>query len=472
MKETPELGDIPPELFREHLHQVADWIADYRQNIEQLSVAPDDGPGMIAKKLSSQPPEIGEPIEQILADVDRAILPGMVHWGHPQFMGYFGSTTTAPGILSEMVCAAFNVNAMTWRTSPAATELETLVLKWLQQWLGLPNEFGGVVYDTASVGIMHALAVAREEAVGRVRAEGLAGREDVPRLRIYTSDQTHSSVEKAAIALGLGEKNVIRVASDSDFRMNVAALADAIEADKRKNFKALAVVASVGTTSTASVDPVREIAALCRKEKIFLHIDAAYGGGLALLPECDWVKDGWNEADSLVINPHKMLFVPFDFSVLYMRDIERLRRVFTLVPEYLRGDTGGADINYMDYGIQLGRRFRAIKAWMVWRTFGRAGMAARIREHLRLANLFANWVKEDARFELSAPVVMGVVCFRLRDADDEANGVIVEKINASGKAYLTQTRLRGRSVIRLGLGNILTTENHLRNVWELLAAAQ
>ena len=351
------LGDIPPESFREHLHQLADWIADYRENIEQLSVAPNEGPGVIAKKLSSQPPETGEPIEQILADVDRVIVPGMVHWGHPQFMGYFGSTTTAPGILSEMISAAFNVNAMTWRTSPAATELETLVLEWLQQWLDLPNEFGGVVYDTASVGIMHALAVAREEAAGRVRAEGLAGRDDIARLRIYTSDQTHSSVEKAAIALGLGEKNVIRVASDSDFRLNISALAEAIESDKRKGFKALAVVASVGTTSTASVDPVREIAALCRKEKIFLHIDAAYGGGLALLPECNWVKDGWNEADSLVINPHKMLFVPFDFSVLYMRDIGRLRRVFTLVPEYLRGDTGSADINYMDYGVQLGRRF-------------------------------------------------------------------------------------------------------------------
>ncbi len=467
------LGDISSKQFREHLHQLADWIADYRENIEQRAVAPNEKPGAIVGKLTTEPPEQGESIDSILVDVDRVIAPGMVHWSHPQFMGYFGSTSTAPGILAEMISAAFNVNMMTWRTSPAATELETLVLDWLRHWLGLPNEFGGVVYDTASVAIMHALAVAREEAADRVRAEGLTGRDDVGRLRIYTSDQTHSSVEKAAIALGLGEKNVIRVASDPDFRMDVSALAEAIELDKREGFKALAVVASVGTTSTASVDPVREIAALCRKGKIFLHIDAAYGGGLALLPECDWVKDGWSEADSLVINPHKMLFVPFDFSVLYMRDIERLRRVFTLVPEYLRGDTAGADINYMDYGVQLGRRFRAIKAWMVWRTFGRAGMAARIREHLRLARLFADWVKEDARFELSAPVVMGVVCFRLRDSDDKDNSAVVEKINASGKAYLTQTKLHGRSVMRLGLGNILTTERHLRNVWELvLATAQ
>jgi aromatic-L-amino-acid decarboxylase len=290
-------------------------------------------------------------------------------------------------------------------------------------------------------------------------------------MRIYASDQAHSSAEKAAIALGLGEENVIRIASDTQFRMDVSALGEAIAADKRNNFRPLAVVATVGTTSTASVDPIRNIAALCREQKIFLHIDAAYGGGLALLPECAWIQDGWELADSLIINPHKMLFVPLDFSVLYVRDPERLRRVFSLVPEYLRGDSAGADINYMDYSIQLGRRFRAIKAWMVWRTFGRSGMAARIREHLRLANLFGEWITSDPRFELSAPIIMGVVCFRLRSADDLANSAVVEKINASGKAYLTQTKLRGRTCIRLGLGNILTTEQHLRNVWNLIREA-
>ena len=298
--------------------------------------------------------------------------------------------------------------------------------------------------------------------------KGLTGRNDIPRLRIYVSDQAHSSADKAAIALGLGEENVVHIASDSEFRMNLSALAEAISTDKRNGFKPLAVVATVGTTSTASVDPIDEIAALCREQKIFLHIDAAYGGGLALLPECAWVKQGWEKADSLVINPHKMLFVPLDFSVLYVRDLERLRRVFSLVPEYLRGDSVGADINYMDYSIQLGRRFRAIKAWMVWRTFGRAGMAARIREHLRLAHLLGKWIGADPRFELSAPIVMGVVCFRLRDADDKTNSAVVEKINASGKAYLTQTKLRGQTCIRLGLGNILTTEQHLRNVWQLI----
>lgn len=462
------LGDIPSEQFRAHLHQLADWIADYRENLDKRPVAPNETPGAVLKKISNEPPESGESLDQILDDVDRVIAPGMVHWAHPQFMGYFGCTSTAPGLLADMITATFNVNAMTWRTSPAATELETLVLDWLRQWLGLPNEFGGVLYDTASVGVMHALAVAREEAIADARTKGLTGRNDIPRMRIYVSDQAHSSADKAAIALGLGEENVVHIVSDSEFRMDVSALAQAIASDKRNGFKPLAVVATVGTTSTASVDPIGKISALCREQKIFLHIDAAYGGGLALLPECAWVKDGWEKADSLVINPHKMLFVPLDFSVLYVRDLERLRRVFSLVPEYLRGDSVGADINYMDYSIQLGRRFRAIKAWMVWRTFGRAGMAARIREHLRLAHLLGEWIKKDERFELSAPIVMGVVCFRLRDSDDRANSAIVETINASGKAYLTQTKLCGRTCIRLGLGNILTTEEHLRNVWDLI----
>jgi aromatic-L-amino-acid decarboxylase len=358
---------------------------------------------------------------------------------------------------------------MTWRTSPAATELETLVLQWLRQWLRLPEEFGGVVYDTASISTMHALAVAREEAAQSVRQLGLAGR-GLPLFRIYTSDQAHSSVEKAAIALGLGEDNVRRVQSDADFRLRVPCLREMIDEDLRNKFHPLAVVATVGTTSTASVDPVAEIAQACRHYKMWLHIDAAYGGGLALLPEMSSITDGWALADSLVINPHKMLFVPFDFSALYVRGIERLRNVFTLVPEYLRGDTVGADTNYMDYGVQLGRRFRALKAWMVWRTFGREGMAARIREHLRLAKLFASWVQADARFELMAPVVMGVVCFGLKNS--EANcAEVVRKLNNSGKVYLTETKLHGRSAIRLGLGNILTREEHLRTVWEMIGRA-
>ena len=459
-------GDIPPETFRFFLHEIADWIADYRENISERPISPNAAPGSIVRALPTHAPEEGEPLAEIWRDVQEIIIPGVVHWGHPQFMGYFGSTTTGPGILAEMITAALNVNAMTWRTSPAATELETVVLQWLRAWLDLPTSFDGVVYDTASISTMHALAAAREEAVASVRKKGLSGQ--TPVLRIYASDQAHSSVEKAAIALGIGEENVRRVPSDSSFRLDVNALRQFLAEDLRANFQPLAVVATVGTTSTASVDPVREIAHVCRDHAMWLHIDAAYGGGLALLPEASWVKEGWDEADSLVINPHKMLFVPFDFSALYVREISRLRNVFTLVPEYLRGDTVGADTNYMDYGVQLGRRFRALKAWMVWRAFGRRGLEVRIREQMRLAQLFASFIKDDRRFELLAPVVMGVVCFGLV----EKRGYdLAAMINASGRAYLTQTKLHGRDAIRLGLGNILTTEEHLRAVWAMILAS-
>jgi aromatic-L-amino-acid decarboxylase len=485
MEDRHALGDTAPEEFRKQLHELADWIADFRENMEKLRVAPDDKPGAIRAQLPAQPPEHAEAFEEILADIDRLIVPGMVHWSHPMFLGYFGWTQTGPGILGEIATAPLNVNAMTWRTSPAATELETLVVDWARQWMGLPKEFGGVVYDTASVGIMHALAVAREEAAPSTRKLGLTGR-NLPRFRIYTSDQAHSSVEKAAIALGLGEENVQRVPTDAEFRMDVGALRAMIGRDLAEKFKPLAVVATVGTTSTASVDPVPGVAKICREHKMWLHVDAAYGGGFAILPEYQWITKGWRDVDSIIINPHKTLFVPLDFSILYVRGLERLRRVFTLVPDYLRGDTIEAEKNYMDYGIQLGRRFRALKAWVIWRSLGRAGIVARLREQVRMANLLASWIKTDDRFELAATVSMGVVCFRwvrsARCADrtpqrgvptnekklDKLNSEIVERINASGRAYLTQTKLRGRTAMRIGLGNVLTTEEHLRKAWEII----
>src|SRR5438270_6024561 len=319
---APSLGDVPIAEFRRQLHELADWVADYREHIGEIRVSPNQKPGAIQAALPAEPPETGEPFDKIFDDVKKLIVPNMLHWGHPEFLAYFGCTTTAPGIEGELISATFNVNAMTWRTSPAATELETRVLDWLRQWLGLPKEFEGVVYDTASVGIMHALAVAREEAAPSTRKLGLSGR-NLPRFRIYTSDQAHSSVEKAAIALGLGEENVQRVPSDTGFRMDVAALNAMIARDLADKFQPLAAVATVGTTSTASVDPVPEIARVCREHKIWLHVDGAYGGGFALLPEYEWLTKSWNEADSIVINPHKTLFVPLDFSILYVRDLER-----------------------------------------------------------------------------------------------------------------------------------------------------
>src|SRR6266404_2399611 len=491
-------GDTPPEEFRKQLHELADWIADFREQIEQLRVAPDDKPGAIREQLPKRAPEEAESFEKILTDVDHIIVPGMVHWSHPMFLGYFGWTSTAPGILGEILSAPLNVNAMTWRTCPAATELETVVIDWLRQWVGLSDEFEGVVYDTASVGIMHALAVAREEAAPATRKLGLTDR-GLPRFRIYTSDQAHSAAEKASIALGLGEENVIRVPSESQFRMDINSLGRSVAHDRQSGFHPMAVVATVGTTATASVDGIPEIAEICREGKMWLHIDAAYGGGFAMLPEYHWITKGWELADSIVINPHKTVFVPLDFSVLYVRGLERLRRVFTLVPEVLRGDTIEGEKNYMDYGIQLGRRFRALKAWVIWRSLGREGIVSRLREQIRLANLLAGWIKNDdrevtgarerfrSRFQLSAPVSMGVVCFRFvgpvpgigdagpgsanpatADKLDRLNSEIVERINASGRAYLTQTKLRDRTVMRIGIGNVLTTEEHLRKAWEFI----
>jgi aromatic-L-amino-acid decarboxylase len=484
-------SDTPPEEFRRQLHELADWIADFRAHIQELRVAPDPavaGPGALRARLPGQPPEKGEAFEQILSDVNRLIVPDMVHWSHPMFLGYFGWTITAPGILGEILSAPLNVNAMTWRTCPAATELETVVIDWLRQWMRLPNQFDGVVYDTASVGVMHALAVAREEAAPFTRKRGLVGAR-APVLRIYASEQAHSSAEKAAIALGLGEENVQRVPTDNAFRMDVNALRDMIARDIRHHCTPLAAIATVGTTSTASVDPVAEMAEICRQNRLWLHIDGAYGAGFAVLPENQSLTNGWSAADSIVVNPHKSLFVPLDFSVLYMRDLERLRRVFTLVPEYLRGDTVEAGKNYMDYGIQLGRRFRALKVWMIWRSLGREGIVARLREQIRLANLLAGWIEKDNRVELAAPVNLGVVCFRWvgsarrtgagklsgqqgvpthEDPLDQLNSEIVERINASGRAYLTQTRLRGRTVMRIGFGNVLTTEEHVRKAWEMI----
>src|SRR5438552_5845640 len=471
MRDPQNLGDTPPEEFRKQLHELADWIADFRENIESLRVAPNEKPGAVRAQLPAQPPEDGEPFEKIVSDVNRLIVPGMVHWSHPMFLGYFGWTTTAPAILGEIITAPLNVNAMTWRTCPAATELETVVIDWLRQWLGLPDEFGGVVYDTASVGIMHALAVAREQAAPSTRKLGLTNR-DLPRFSIYTSDQAHSAAEKSAIALGIGEENVRRVPSDNEFRMEISTLRRMIAQDRQEAFQPLAVVATVGTTSSASVDPIPEIAKICREEKMWLHIDGAYGGAFAMVPEYKWVSRGWEMADSIVVNPHKTLFVPLDFSVLYVRDLERLRHVFTLVPEVLRGDTIEGEKNYMDYGIQLGRRFRALKAWVIWRSLGREGIVERLCEQIRLANLLASWIKKDNRFELAAPVSMGVVCFRFvrvdKDEIDRSNSEIVERINSSGRAYLTQTKLRGRTVMRIGLGNVLTMEEHLRKAWEII----
>ncbi|HEV7703581.1 MAG TPA: pyridoxal-dependent decarboxylase [Gemmatimonadaceae bacterium] len=477
MKEP--LGDFSDEEMRAQLHRVADWIASYRATIEERAIVPSVQPGEIAARFAGEAPREGASMDEVMRELDALIMPGVVHWGHPAFLGYFGSTSNGPALLGEMIAAALNVSAMTWRTSPAATELEGVVVAWIREMVALPESFMGIVYDTASVALMHALAAAREIAGGEIRKRGLAGRGGELRpLRVYASDQAHSSVEKSMIILGLGEENVVRVKSDEHFRMDVAALEHAMIADLATGCRPMAVVATVGTTSTASIDPVAEIAAVCRARDVWLHIDAAYGGALAMLPERRDVMAGAELADSVVVNGHKWLFVPLDFSVLYIRRPEVLRSVFSLVPEYLRGDAdakGGVD--YMDYGIQLGRRFRALKGWMAMRAFGREGMEARIREHCRLAEAFAGWVEREPYYSIAAPVTMAVVCFRFSPAgiDDDAadilNERIVEAVNSGGEAYLTQTTLRGRRVMRIGVGNVLTAERHLEHAWQLIREA-
>jgi aromatic-L-amino-acid decarboxylase len=429
-------------------------------------------PGELRAQLPASPPEQGEALATILADVERQILPGITHWNHPAFFAYFSISSSAPGILGEMISATLNVNGMLWRTSPAATELETVVLDWLRQLLGLPEGLFGVIQDTASASSLVALAAAREAVPGlEARRRGLVGQ---ARLRMYASEHAHSSIEKAAIVLGVGQEGFRKIPVDEEFRMDPEALAQAVAEDRSAGWMPFAVAATVATTSTTSVDPVPAIADVCEREGLWLHVDAAYGGAAAILPECRHVLDGCDRADSLVVNPHKWLFVPIDLSAFYTRRPEIVRSAFSLVPDYLRTPEDGFAPNLMDYGVSLGRRFRALKLWMVLRAFGREGIMERLREHLRLAGLFRSWVEADPHFEVMAPTPLSVVCFRALfpgrdDAEhDRLNDEVVEVINATGEVFLSPTKLRSRTALRLAVGNIRTEERHVRRAWDLL----
>ena len=460
--------------FRRFGHELVDWIADYFDNIDELPVLAAIEPGDLKAKLPTSPPEQGEPMEAIVADVDRLIVPALTHWSHPSFFAYFATSTSGPGILGELLTAAFDNKAMLWRTSPASTELEEVTLDWLRQMMGLDPGMNGIIYDTASVSSMHAIAAAREGAEQRIREDGMSGRPDLPLLRIYISEQAHSSIEKGVITLGLGQRALRKIPTDIEFRMDARALAAAIEEDKRAGYLPFCVVATVGTTSTSSIDPVPEIVPICEQHALWLHVDAAYAGSAAIVPEFRSILAGCERADSLVTNPHKWLFTPFDLSVLYCRHMDLLKRAFSLVPEYLRTPEQEKVRSGSDYGIQLGRRFRALKLWMVIRYFGHEGLAARIREHVRLANLFASWVEESPDWELLAPHPLGLVCFRavpspVSESDlGKLNEAIMHGVNSSGRALLSHTRLHDKLTLRLSIGNIRTAEAHVRQVWELL----
>ena len=465
-------GDMDPEAFRREAHRLADWIADYLTNSSQFPVLARVQPGEICRALPAEAPAESESFEKIFSDFERILLPGITHWNHPGFFAYFAITGSAPGILAEFLSAALNVQAMLWRTSPAATELEEVTLTWLRKLLTLPSSFEGVIYDTASISTLHALAAARERAVPSVRELGLAGRDNVARPRVYCSDQTHSSIDKAAILLGLGQQAVRKIPSDAEFRMRVDSLAEAIADDRSKGWLPLAVVATVGTTSSTSVDPLPAISDLCRRESLWLHVDAAYAGVAAMVPGYESILQGAGEADSIVVNPHKWLFTPFDLSVLYCRHMDLLRAAFALTPEYLKTVEAAPVRNLMDTGIQLGRRFRALKLWMVLRHFGADGLRARLAEHMRLATVFASWVDADADFERLAPVPFSVVCFRARarrnEDADRLNERILDAVNSSGEIFISHTRLGGRYALRLAIGNLHTTESHVARAWQLI----
>jgi len=450
------------EDFRRTAYQVVDWIADYLENSRQYPVLPSLKPGELMDKLPDKAPDYGEPFSAILEDFYRLILPAVTHWNHPRFMAYFAISGSAPGVLGEMLAAALNANGMLWKTSPAGTELEAVVLGWLRQWIGLPEDFFGIIYDTASVSTFHAIAAAREMADPEVRECGAS-----PNLTLYTSEQAHSSVEKGAIALGIGRRNVRKIPVDAEFQMRTDVLESAIREDMQLGKRPFCIVATVGTTSTTSVDPVATIADITERYNLWLHIDAAYAGAAAILPEYRHILAGAERAHSLVTNPHKWLLTPTDLSAFYTRRPDILRRTFSLVPEYLHTEEAARAINYMDYGIQLGRRFRALKLWFVLRYFGREGISQILRSHIQWAQELATAIDNDARFERVAPVPFSVVCFRL-NGSDELNRRLLQEVNATRKVFLSHTILNGRFVLRVAIGNMGTTREDVQQVWDLL----
>jgi len=453
---------MPPDEFRAAAHQAVDWIADYLRHIRELPVLPAVQPGALVDRLPDAGPERGESIDAILSDFRNLIVPGITHWNHPRFFAYFSISASGPGILGEMLAAALNVNHMLWKTSPAATELEQVTLGWLRQWLGLPDDFFGIIHDTASIGSLHAILAARELAFPEGRRTG-----KFPPLTLYASEHAHSSIDRGALAAGVGLENIRHVPSDDQFRMRPDALAAMVEADSAAGRKPFCVVATVGTTSTTSVDPVAQAGEIARKHNLWFHVDAAYAGSAALLEEHRHILDGAAQADSIVVNPHKWLFTPMDLSLLYTRRPEVMRRMLSLeeTPPYLDTTAQQGAVNLAEYSLALGRRFRSLKLWFVLRYFGREGIVRTLRGHMKMAGDLARLIEADPRFELAAPTLFSLVCFRYRGSDEQ-NRDLLERINASGRAFLSGTTLHGKFALRLAIGNVATSEDDVRQTWE------
>ena len=474
------LVDMDPEAFRSAAHTAVDLMADYLASVERYAVFPAVEPGSIAPAFPTAAPESGEPIGAILADYERLIEPNATHWQHPGFLAYFGTTASGAGIIGEMLTAALGQNAMLWRTSPIATELEGVVVGWLRQALGLPDAYDGLITDTASTSSLIALAAAREAAGVDAAARGIGGRSDVDLMRVYASAEAHSSIEKACMTLGLGREALVKVPTNDRFELRPDELAAAIASDRAAGHRPIAVVATVGTTSSTSIDPVAALADIAAAEGLWLHVDAAYAGAVAICPELRAPFDGWDRADSIVVNPHKWLFTPLDASLLLTRRMENLRAAFSLVPEYLRTlDRETPVRDYNEYTPQLGRRFRALKLWLLLRWFGLEGLRRRIRHHVELTADFAAAVDATPDWERLAPVPFSTVCFRYRPerlaadegALDAANAAIMDAVNRSGEVFLSHTRLAGRFTIRLAVGNLRTEARHVERAWEFLQSA-
>jgi aromatic-L-amino-acid decarboxylase len=487
--EVGRATDMSPAEFRKHGHAVIDWIADYLEAPDRWPVLPAVRPGDVRAALPQSPPEHAESMEEILGDFQRLIVPSTTHWNHPAFMAYFANSSTGAGVLGEALTAALNVNAMLWRTSPAATELELLTMDWLRQMLGLPANFFGVIADTASSNTLYALAAAREVRPRlRIREQGTVARTDLPPMFIYCSEEAHSSVDKAVMTLGFGLNALKKISTDDKLRMDASELAAVIERDLSAGALPFAVVATVGTTSTTAIDPVPEIAEICARHKIWLHVDASYGGTAAILPEMRHGLVGCDRADSLVVNPHKWLFTPMDCSALYTRHPDLLRRAFQHVPDYLvvpesQGGTGEAESgkrsvpNLMDYGVALGRRFRALKLWFVIRSFGVEGLRSLIREHIRIARSLADSIDSDPELERMADVNFSTVVFRHHPPGmsgrklDDHNARLLQDVLETREVYLSHTRVRGSYTLRIAIGNIHTTEAHVRRALDLVRKA-
>jgi aromatic-L-amino-acid/L-tryptophan decarboxylase len=447
--------------FREAAHKAVDWIADYFENIDSYDVLSRVQPGQILQQFADAPSNEGRPYDELLREFETKIIPGITHWNHPSFFAYFSVTGSQAGLVADMLSSALNINGMLWKTSPAVTELEMLALRWMRDALGFPSNLFGIINDTASINVFLALAAAREALGLQIRTEGMTGRE-LPPLRVYLSEHTHSSAEKGALALGFGQRNIVKVAADESLRMRPDALEEAIARDRAAGMIPCVVVATVGTTSTATVDPVRAIGEIANREKLWYHVDLAYAGSAMICPELRVHMDGVELADSLVTNPHKWFFTQVDCSVLYTRRPDVLRETFSLVPEYLK-TTDTAEVNYMDYGLQLGRRFRALKLWMVMEHYGLERMRGVIRDHLLFAQQLAAELSKREGIEVLAPQNFSVVVFRLT-AGDQPTMDLIERMNAGGHLFVSHTKVRGQYWIRVAIGNAATEWRHVEQI--------